>query len=97
MGPLLEPLAMSSAYDTDDCHVLSQALDIAWKIYLKTGRLTAGNIDVAKAALSYALLDAAEAGERNIRRLAIAAVGRMAKYEGKLRYARSHQASLTPR
>jgi hypothetical protein len=83
---------MSCAYDANDCRVLSQALDEAWEIYLRTGRLTGTNIDVAKAALSYALLDSAEAGERNIRRLAIAAVGRMARYEGKLRYARFQDA-----
>jgi hypothetical protein len=81
---------MSCAYDAGDCNVLSLALDKAWEIYLRTGRLTPSNVDVAKAALSFALLDAAEAGERNIRRLAVAAVGRMAKYEGQLRNARFH-------
>jgi hypothetical protein len=80
---------MNSAFDADDCNTLSLALDKAWDIYLRTGRLTTYNIDVAKAALSYALLDAAAEGERNISRLAVAAVGRMARYEGKLRYARS--------
>jgi hypothetical protein len=88
---------MSCVYDADDCHVLSQALDQAWEIYVRTGRLTATNIEVAKAALSYALLDAAETGERNVNRLAIAAVGRMAKYEGKLRYARSYGLGASPR
>jgi hypothetical protein len=88
---------MSCAYDADDCHVLSRAFDQAWEIYVRTGRLTATNIEVAKAAISYALLDAAEAGERNVNRLAIAAVGRMAKYEGKLRYARSYGLGTSPR
>jgi hypothetical protein len=80
---------MSSVYNAEDCKVLAEALDKAWEIYLRTGRLTVQNIDVAKAALTYALLDAAEKGERNVRRLAVAAVGRMAKYEVKLRSARS--------
>jgi hypothetical protein len=88
---------MSCAYDADDCHVLSQALDQAWEIYVRTGRLTATNIGVAKAALSYALLDVAQTGERNVSRLAIAAVGRMAKYECKLRYARSYGLGDSPR
>jgi hypothetical protein len=68
-----------------------EALDVA------NTSLTATNIEVAKAAISYALLDAAEAGERNVNRLAIAAVGRMAKYEGKLRYARSYGLGASPR
>jgi hypothetical protein len=80
---------MSHAYDSDDCRVFATALDQAWAIYLRTGRLTSRNVDVAKAALAYALLEAAQTGERNPRRLAIAAVGRMSKYESKLRYARS--------
>jgi hypothetical protein len=88
---------MSCAYDAGDCNVLSQALEKAWEIYVRTGRLTATDIEVAKAALSYALLDAAETGERNINRLAITAVGRVAKYEGKLRYARSHGLQASPR
>lgn len=88
---------MSGVYDAEDCKTLSEALDKAWEIYLRTGRLTAQNVDIAKAALAYALLDAAETGERNVRRLAIAAVGRMAKYEGKLRYVRSHGLSTSPR
>ncbi len=80
---------MSYAYNSDECALLERALDQAWAIFLKTGRLTNRNADVATAALTYALLDAAEKGERNPRRLAVAAVGRMARYEGKLRYSRS--------
>lgn len=90
-GPALKGtgVQMSQAYDTDDCKLFAKALDQAWEIFLKTGPLTSRNVDVAKAALTYALLEVAEKGERNSRRLAVAAVGRMAKYEGKLRYARS--------
>jgi hypothetical protein len=88
---------MKRAYDADDCNTLSLALEKAWEIYLRTGRLTSQNIDVAKGALSYALLDAAEAGERNIARLAIAAVGRMARYEVKLRSARSPRLDASSR
>jgi hypothetical protein len=80
---------MSGAFDSGDCETFAKALDQAWAIFLKTGRLTSRNVDVARAALAYALLDAAEKGERNPRRLAVAAVGRMARYESKLRYARA--------
>jgi hypothetical protein len=80
---------MSSAYSSDDCEIFARALDQAWAILLKTGRLTNRNVHVAKAALTFALLETAEKGERNIRRLAIAAVGRMARYESRLRYERS--------
>jgi hypothetical protein len=80
-------------YDSDDCHLFAQALDQAWQIFLRTGRLTNVNADVAKAALTYAMLEAAEKGERNPRRLAVAAVFRMARYEGKLGYERSFQPS----
>lgn len=80
---------MSHVYDSDDCRILAEALDQAWAIFLRTGRLTTQNIDVAKAALTYALLEATQKGERNCRRLAVAAVARMAKYESKLRHTRS--------
>jgi hypothetical protein len=88
---------MSHAFDSDECEIFAKALDQAWAIFLRTGRLTSRNVDVAKAALAYALLDAAANGERNPRRLAVAAVGRMARYEAKLRYARSAGLSGGPR
>jgi hypothetical protein len=60
------------------------ALDQAWEIFLKSGRLNTHNLDIAKGALAFALLDAVEKGERNPRRLAISAVARVARYENKL-------------
>jgi hypothetical protein len=79
-----------SAFDSNDCRIFAEALELAWEIFLKTGRLTSANVDIAKAALTRAMLEAAEKGERNTRRLAIAAVGGMARFEGKLRSERLH-------
>jgi hypothetical protein len=80
---------MDRAYDSDDCTILAKALEHAWEIFLKTKRLTAQNHDIAKGALSLAILEAAGIGERNPRRLAIAAVARMSKYEARVRAERS--------
>src|SRR3954471_12463943 len=88
---------MSTVSNSDDCNIFAKAMDLAWQIFLKTGRLTNSNIDVAKAALAYAMLESAEKGERHPRRLAIAAVGRMARYESKLRLARSATRGLVRR
>jgi hypothetical protein len=82
-------VSMGRAFDTDDCLLFSKALDCAWEIFLKTKRLTSQNYDIAKGALSYAILEAAAEGERRPRRLAIAAVTRMAKYEAQLQAGRS--------
>ena len=71
---------MDGIYDSDDCRVFEKALDYAWEIFLRSGRLTSANHDVAKAALTYAILKSAT-DERHARRLAVAAVSRMAKYE----------------
>jgi hypothetical protein len=72
---------MNAAFDSDDCRLFAQALDHAWEIFLKAGGLTTHNLDTAKAALTYAIFHAAQDGERNARRLAIAAVARMSKFE----------------
>jgi hypothetical protein len=64
-----------------NCTILAKALELSWEIFLKAQRLTSQNHDIAKGALSFALLDAAASGERNPRRLAVMAVARMAKYE----------------
>lgn len=75
---------MDRAFDSEDCTVMAKALDQAWEIFLKTKRLTSQNHDIAKGALSLAIMDAAGGGERNPRRLAISAVARMSKYEARL-------------
>ena len=68
---------------------MAEALNEAWKILGKTGRLTAANVEVAKPALTFAILEAAEKGERNVGRLAVGAVARMAKFEAKIKFERS--------
>ena len=35
-------------YTSEDCNIFAKALDFAWEIYLKTGRLTKDNLDTAK-------------------------------------------------
>jgi hypothetical protein len=80
---------MQGVYDSEDCRVFAEAFEHGWEIFLKTRRLTVQNIGVAKGALSFAILDAAATGERNARRLAMAAVARMAKYESKFLAERS--------
>jgi hypothetical protein len=72
---------MNIAFDSDDCRLFARALDHAWDIFLKAGGLTAHNLDTARAALTYAIFHAAQDGERNARRLAMAAVARMSKFE----------------
>lgn len=67
---------MSAAYNSEDCVLLSKALEQAWELFLKTRGLTFDNVDTARASLTYAILDAASKGERNPRRLAFGAVAR---------------------
>ena len=80
---------MSQVYDSEDCELFAKALDQAWEIFLKTGRLTSANVDLVKPALTLAILEMAQSGERNVRRLAAGAVVRMAKFEHKLKLDRS--------
>jgi hypothetical protein len=80
---------MNSVFDSDDCRLLERALDHAWEMFLKAGGLTADNLDTAKGALTYAIFHEAHDGERNARRLAIAAVARMSKFEPVVRRQRT--------
>ncbi len=74
-----------SAYNADDCTVFAKALDHAWELYLKSKRLTTRNLDLAKGAIAYAVLDVARmGGERNPRRLAKAAIARVSEHEQRL-------------
>lgn len=72
---------MTSAFTSAECNELEQVLAIAWEIYLRKGQLDPYNLDTARAALTRAILDSFEQGERNPRRLAIAAVAGMSQYE----------------
>ena len=76
-------------YTSEDCNIFAKALDFAWEIYLKTGRLTKDNLDTAKGALSYGILQAAKTGERNARRLAMVAIAHADAIEPRIRMERS--------
>jgi len=66
------------------------------KLFLKTGRLTRDNLDTAKAALTYCILQAVADGERNCRRLAIRAVARADAVEPRIRLERSWSPAKAP-
>jgi len=75
---------MTTAFNSTECNALEQALAIAWDIFLRSGRLDRHNLDTAKAALTRAILDGFENGERNVRRLAIAAVANIEQFEAQI-------------
>ena len=68
---------MANAFTSEECNALAQALDVAWDICRHSGELDALKIDPTKAALTRAILAGYENGERNVRRLAIAAVAQL--------------------
>jgi hypothetical protein len=80
---------MNHAYNSEDCTVFSEALEHSWRIFLRTGRLNRQNVDIAKAALTRAILDAGSNGLRNPRRLAVAACARADTYVERIRQERS--------
>ncbi len=68
---------MATAFSSDECNVLAQALDAAWEIFLRARWHETMNIDTAKATLTRSILMGYENGEHNARRLAIAAVAQL--------------------
>lgn len=68
---------MTGAFSSDECNVLAQALDVAWDICRQSGQLETRNIETVKADLTRWILSSYEGGERNVRRLAIAAVAQL--------------------
>ena len=68
---------MTGAYSSDECNVLAQALDVAWDICRQSGQLDTRSIESTKAELTRSILTGFESGERNTRRLAIAAVAQL--------------------
>lgn len=75
---------MNTAFTSAECNVLEQALNLAWEIFLRSRRLDTHNLDTAKAALTRAILDGFENGERNVRRLAITAVANIEQFEAQI-------------
>jgi hypothetical protein len=82
---------VNEAYNSEDCEILAQALEHAWAIFLKASGLNSQNIDTAKAALTYGILEAASTGQRNPHRLAISAVAQVNSFEPHVRRQRSRQ------
>jgi hypothetical protein len=68
---------MATAFTSDECDVLAQALDAAWDIFSHSQRVASADIDLTKAALTRSILNGYECGEHNPRRLAIAAVAQL--------------------
>jgi len=82
------------AYDTEECTLLAKALDHAWELYLKSKRLTAYNLDLAKGAIAYAVMDVARMdvarkGGGNPRQIAKAAMPRVSAHERRLQAERA--------
>jgi hypothetical protein len=75
---------MTTAFTSAECDELEQALDTAWAIFLRSRQRGADDLDTARAALVRAILDGFESGERNSRRLAIAAVANVEHYEAQI-------------
>jgi len=82
---------MTTVFTSAQCDELEQVLETAWEIYLRKGELDAHNLDTARAALTRAILEGFEQGERNPRRLAIAAVASIAQYEAVIMHRRPAQ------
>jgi hypothetical protein len=68
---------MPNAFTSEECNVLAEALDVAWDICRHSGELDAMKLDSTKATLTRAILTGYDNGERNVRRLAIAAVAQL--------------------
>ena len=79
---------MNHVYSSEDCTTFSEALEHAWRIFLRSCRLTPGNFDIARAALTRAIFDAGAEGLRNPRRLAVAACARADRYIESIRQER---------
>jgi hypothetical protein len=68
---------MATAFTSDECNVLAQALDTAWDIFSHSKPVESANIAWTKATLTRSILTAYENGERHPRRLAIAAIAQL--------------------
>ena len=80
---------MRGVFSSEECEVLAEALDHAWEMFLKAGRLSPNNNDIAKGVLAHAVLQASRAGHRNPRELAMAAAASFDQYQDMIRTRRS--------
>jgi hypothetical protein len=84
------------AFSSEDCRRFACALEQAWEMFLLQHKPDALRMDTGRGALSYGILEAAEKGVRNVRRLAIHAVARVEYHEAKLRAERFPYLTETP-
>jgi hypothetical protein len=69
-------------FDETDCDCMERALTRAYRLFMSSGRLCAGNLSIAKATLSRAIMHAMTRGERDEARLAMYAVNTFNTYSG---------------
>ena len=69
------------SFSREERLIMTAAFRRTWKILLVEERITAQNIEFIPTMLMEAIVDAADAGERDEQLLAAAAIGRMANYE----------------
>jgi hypothetical protein len=81
---------MSIVFDSEACRVMAGALDQAWAIFLRCGMLTTKNVDIAKSALSFGIMEAWQNGQRHPRRLAVDSVARVETHSDRLRRERDY-------
>ena len=67
-------------FDESDCDRMERALLRAYRLFMKSGRLSSENLSITKATLSRAIMHAMERGERDESRLAMYAVNTFATY-----------------
>ena len=67
-------------FDESDCDRMERALSRAYRLFMKSGRLSSENLSITKATLSRAIMHAMERGERDESRLAMYAVNTFATY-----------------
>ncbi|MFZ5693075.1 MAG: hypothetical protein ACOY5F_17690 [Pseudomonadota bacterium] len=67
-------------FDESDCDRMERALARAYRLFMSSGRLCAGNFSIASATLSRAIMHAMARGERDESRLAMYAVNTFSAY-----------------
>lgn len=72
---------MATAFTSEECDMLQQTLDAALEIFLRRARPDRIDAEAVKGALTRAILDEFEHGEHNVRRMAIAAVAHIERFE----------------
>ena len=72
---------MINAFDSDDVALMSRALERAWQQLTAQGKLNGDGEALAKAALTKAIVENAEGGERDEQRLAAFAIAHYPRFK----------------